>query len=231
MINTEVEDFFSLLNSKMGKTDISTALKTFYTTKVASGLSNAMSSGLDVLPVLIYKTHVSTLVNGIPKSISVSDFKSIIHSLSGSEGEDIPPISLPFGCFMFNRTESSLLLNCYYRETIIDLTFNDRDSKKIKYKVPMPNVIISFSLKKIENGVWQINQVKYFSTPKTVSQLPDDKFIQNLDAHTGVYRLPFPNMYGDCRMCYGSNSMPMRFNNNLRGLDYYYQILTQTPFN
>ena len=43
--------------------------------------------------------------------------------------------------------------------------------------------------------------------------------------------MPYPNFYEDYRMCYGGNIVPMEFNNNLRGLAYYYDVITISPFN
>jgi hypothetical protein len=224
-MTTSIESFVADLGTSGNKDTIGKALKNFYNNKLPDLTEK------DYLPVVIFKTHVSTIINGIAKSISVSDFKNILHNLSGGEEDKVPPISLPFGCFMFNRSGDTLFLNCYYRGSVIDVTFQDRDSKKVVFNIPIPNIIISFTLKKIGDATWQVTHIKYFSTPKSVSQLPDDTFISGLDPEIGVHRLPFPNMYGDGRMCYGGNTMPVRFNNNLRGLDYYYQVLTQSPFN
>jgi hypothetical protein len=43
--------------------------------------------------------------------------------------------------------------------------------------------------------------------------------------------MPFPNYYDSGNMCYGQNVMPVEFKNNLKGLDYYYDVIQQSPFN
>jgi hypothetical protein len=228
-MSTECEEFFTALGSKDGKADVSKALRAYYARETSTGRD---TSGLiEALPILMYKTHVSTIVDGLNKEVSMSDFKNILTTLTGEEEEKIPPIALPYGCFMFNRSGENLYLNCYYRETIGEIKFHQRDEKEKKFKIPLPNMILSFNLKKAAGGLWQVMIVRYFATSKTVTQLPDDIFITQLSGDKGIHKLPFPNMYTDNKMCYGGNTMPVRFTNNLRGLDYYYQILTQAPFN
>lgn len=225
----ESENFFSLLNTG-NKLDIDKVLKQYYTDFVVPG---ALKKSEEVLPFVLFSTHVTTIVNGVNKSISIADFKNFIDSILGEHEVSIPPIALPFGCFMFNRAGEHLHINCYHKGVIANIKYDTRDSKYVqkKYKIPLPNIIISFSLKKVENGLWQVMSARYFSTPKTVIQLPDNEFINNINADLGVYKLPMSNMYSENNMCFGNNTMPVRFTNNLRGLDYYYQVLTQAPFN
>lgn len=189
---------------------------------------------INATPIILHKTHVSTYNNGVEKSISIADFKSILDEMTKGTSENIPPINLPFGCFMFSRTSDSVYLNCYYPETIADIKFDTREGDRAKqevYKIPLPNIIISYVLKKVSGGMWGITKVKYFSTPMTVAQLPDKAIIVGTDPEKGIYKLPFSNVYEENTLCYGNNTMPSRFNDNLRGLDYYYQILTIAPFN
>jgi len=226
-MTTEFEQLGILLGGKTDRIDVEKALKEFYrqTHPVAS------SARVEALPVILSKTHVTTLVDGVPKAISISDFKGVINAMTSEDEEKVPPISLPYGCFMFNRSGEHLYLNCYYRGTVSELKFNNRDGKKNKYMVPLPHVIISFTLKKVNDSIWQVMLVKYLSTSKSVSQLPDNIFFNKPQGEHGIHKFPFPNMYSDDKMCYGGNTMPVRFTNNLRGLDYYYQIITQAPFN
>ena len=186
------------------------------------------------VPLMLYKTHVTTYNNGIEKAISISDFKNILDEVTKTTSENISPICLPFGCFMFNRVADNMYLNCYYPETIVEIKYDSREgeSKKIEtFKIPLPNIIISFWLKKVSGGMWGTQRVNYYSTSKTVTQLPDKAIIVATDPEKGIFKLPLSNVYEENTLCYGNNTMPSRFTDNLRGLDYYYQILTIAPFN
>lgn len=189
---------------------------------------------VDAFPAIIHTTHVVTYLDGVEKSISLVDFKSIIDEVTKSVAENITPVNLPYGCFMFSRSGDTTHLNCYYPEKIAEIKFDsfEGNTRKLEtYKIPMPNMVLSFMLKKTTGDSWGVQQVKYFCTPRTVSQLPDRYIIVKADSDQGVYKLPFSNVYETDMLCYGGNTMPMRFTDNLRGLDYYYQILTISPFN
>lgn len=229
-MNTSLyEDFFNPLQDiKNNKVDVSKVLKAFY---AKEKLSNFGADGEEeVLPIFICSTHVTTIQDGVIKAISFSDFINILNKLESEKDKIITPMGLPYGCFMFSRSGSFMHLNCYYRGVTADIKFQNNAAIEI-HKIPLPNIILSFILEKVNEKLWRVSSVRYFSTNKTVSQLPDDIFINSTNTALGIYKLPFSNMYGDNRMCFGSNTMPARMSNNLRGLDYYYQILTEAPFN
>ena len=223
-----LDQFLSEINASKGITDISKALRTYYAEDKKRAITYPV---VEALPLILYRTHISTIVEGLNKEISIADFKTILNAITNEEEEKVPPIALPYGCFMFNRSGENLYLNCYYRETKGEIKFDQRDAKRLTYIIPIPNIVLSFTLKRAKENIWQVMTVRYFCTPKTVTQLPEDIFITQPKGDQGLHRLPFPNMYTDHKMCYGGNTMPVRFTNNLRGLDYYYQILTQAPFN
>ncbi len=195
--------------------------------------SKGIPESSTAVPVILEKTHVTLMSDGITKTISVSDFMSMLESLTETDNKAFSPIGLPFGCFLLSKNADKIYLNCYYKETTAQIQFMaSKDSLKVtKFTIPLPNIVIAYTLKSVGKDLWQVENTLYFATPLSVTQLPDNKFINALDPSKGIYRLPVSNMYGDCRMCYGGNTMPARFSNNLRGLDYYYQILTQAPFN
>ena len=220
----------SLLRIMEKQNDPYKALKELYNT----GGNIVISQYSEAVPFLLYKTHAITSVNGVEKAISVPSLKSILSSLSSETEEEVAPMCLPFGCFMFSRKGEFLYLSCYYKECMAEIKYDPRDpgSGKIeKYTIPMPNVIISFTLKKAEKNTWQVHEATYLSTSKSVTQLPDNDMIRSFNPKIGVYKLPLSNIYPQGKMCFGNNTMPVRFTDNLRGLDYYYQILTLAPFN
>ena len=185
-----------------------------------------------VIPIMLHKTHATVSINGILKSVSIQDFKRITAAASGDEEEEIPPICLPYGCFMFNLSNGVIHMNCYYPERISKITYDRQDGKPpVEFEVPFPNVILYFSLSQQPENSWSVTEARYFSTTKTVTQLEDTSFIDGISTADGIYRLPVSNMYSGNSMCFGRNTMPVKFTNNLRGLDYYYQILSIAPFN
>ena len=160
--------------------------------------------------------------------------QGIIDEITGEVDVHIPPINLPYGCFMFNKQGDHMYLNCYHEERLAEIKYDHREgaiTKKEKYTIPMPNIITYFALKRAEKSLWQVAEAKYFVTPKTVTQLPDKSVINSVNSKEGIFRMPLSNVYGDHKLCYGGNTMPARMTDNLRGLDYYYQILTLSPFN
>jgi hypothetical protein len=215
-----------LYNKIIKEKDVTAALK------MAHKDAN-ISETMNIIPLVMYKTHVTTILDGVEKMISIADFKNIVDDLTGEVDVVIPPINLPFGCFMFNKKGDNMYLNCYYRGETATIKYDHRGTtrKTEEYKIPMPNIITYFNLKRVDKAQWQVVEAKYFATPKTVTQLPDKALINNTNNKEGIYRMPFSNVYGDNKLCYGDNTMPARLTDNLRGLDYYYQILTLSPFN
>ena len=220
-------DFFSSLTVDSNPVEVKTCLERYFKEKI---LPSHSSSRQPIFPILLQKTHATILVDGMIKSVSVNDFKRIVDSVVDEIDENISPLALPFGCFMFSVSNGNLNINCYYSERKAEIQY-DKGGSIHKYNIPLPNIILSFTLNSIGTGLYQATSIKYFSTDKLVTQLPDNKFIHEPNLDIGVYRLPVSNMYGGNNMCFGRNTMPVRFTNNLRGLDYYYQILTIAPFN
>lgn len=200
--------------------------------KIVEGLDQYFrpEDKMEYQDVRIWPTHVEVEINKVKKSLSMPDFKCIFEDLL-QETLPAQPLALPFNCFISSQSMTNVKLSCYYPERIAEIKFQSRSSSAIKtFKIPMPNVIITHDLGK-DDKFWVVKNTKYFCTDKSVPQLPDLDFINNNDPSKGIYPIPLPNFYPDGRMCYGGNTMPTRMNNNLRGLDYYYQILTLSPFN
>lgn len=189
--------------------------------------SGRVNSQVEVQDIRLYSTHVETIVNNITKAISLADFREILNNLLSIEESKIPAFSLPYGCFSLGLRGNSMQLSCYYPSTMRKLIYNTGTKKT--YDVMFPNTIISHTLQK-QDKYWNVTDTKYFCTPKTVNQLPET-FINQTSRSGEIFSLPVSNMYEDGRMCYGNNTMPRNFTQNLRGLDYFYQILFDSPFN
>lgn len=191
------------------------------------------NQNVNIQEVKIFPNYVQVNLNGQTKSISILDFKMILDSMLQVDTK-LDAMALPFGTFIFAKSAGTIQLSCYYPE----------QKKKIKYQssrygepvnitefeIPFPNMVISHNLNK-KDGFWMVSDTRYMVTTKTPNQLPNDFVQMNKNPSLGLFLPPFTNVYNECRLCYGQNTMPSKFHNNLRGLDYYYQVLFESPFN
>ena len=180
------------------------------------------------LELTLFSTHVSVKMNNILKNVTISDFRQILNSMAKTNTTAISALLLPYGCFSIGTTETDMQISCYYPGEIAEIKYQGIGGIK-KYKIPLPNIIISHTLRR-KDAEWVVQTTKYFCTPLKVSQLPTE-FINSLNKEKEIYHLPLSNMYDTQNMCYGSNTMPIRHSSNLRQLDYFYQLITVAPFN
>jgi len=159
------------------------------------------------------------------KQICYKDFITILNQGQAVPTAEIKGLLLPSNVIFISHNDKEIRMNCYYSAADKPLLYNSS-----KMEVKTPNIIISHKLNK--NGKdWVTNQTRFFATDLPVSKLPKT-FIENCDYDQRIFLFPFPNMYEQGNMCYGGNSMPARYvDDNLRGLDYYYKFLWETPFN
>lgn len=183
----------------------------------------------NVLEFSLCKEYVEIeVIKGMKKKISHIDFRKIISEMEIytstdkiSAGGILPPSNIIF----ISVSNTEILLSCYYPGIVRTMLYGSN-----KYDIVTPNIIISHTLK-IDNKDWVIYSSKYFCTDLPISKLPKT-FINNISHSTRVFLLPMTNTYDDGKMCYGGNTMPARYkDNNLRGLDYYFTFLWNTPFN
>lgn len=179
--------------------------------------------------VKIYPSHVEVELKGIKKTLSLVDFKQIIDSQLQMESQ-LSTTALPLNTFLFARAAGEIHISCYYPERRMDLKLQERSGVKVYKNVLMPNIVISHALK-MEGSFWMVQNTKYFATSMRPTEFPEDKVVFDPIPGANMWRVPFPNFYNDYRMCYGQNNMPMKHANNLRGLDYFYQVLYDSPFN
>jgi hypothetical protein len=165
----------------------------------------------------------------IEKRITYEDFNAIVGAVVNHRNEQsMEGFQLPSNCFYFARSGSDIHLSCYYSERIAEVKHLTK-----KYVIKTPNLIISHKLFKGGDKTWKIeaNRSRYFCTNAKVGNLPK-AFIDQVEHSKHIYLMPFPNTYSEGALCFGGNSMPSQFtDNNLRGLDWYYQVLFESPFN
>lgn len=184
---------------------------------------------VDMQAVRIYPTHVDVEIKGLWKSISVLDFKKLLDQQLQTETQ-MSMMILPRGAYMIAQSLTEMRVGIYIPERKADMKHVYGGAPTVYKNVCMPNVIISVVMKR-DKKLWRVVSVKYFCTSKPVEQLPTDRLVNEADYREQIWRMPYPNFYEDYRMCYGGNIVPMEFNNNLRGLAYYYDVITISPFN
>lgn len=178
--------------------------------------------------VMILEDHARViLTGGIEKIISLDDFRNILNQALGtSEETQIEGFNMPSNVLYFAKSGSEMRVSCYYQARKTGIIYHDS-----KFEVMMPNIIISHKLRKAGDKTWQIEGSRYFCTDLTPGRLPKD-FIYTVSSSMRIFLLPMTNTYAEGNMCYGNNSMPARFvDNNLRGLDWYYQYMFESSFN
>lgn len=198
--------------------------------KLSGILTRVGRMNIDSQPFTLFPNYVEIPINGVKKAISLLDFKMSLDRVLQTETK-MEQLALPYNCFSFGKTASEIHLSCYHPEKIMEVShISTHGDKPTKYKIPFPNTIISYTLR-LQEAYWSLSQAKYFCTDKKVTQLPEGSIILSPSPAEGVWGLPFPNFYPEGAACYGGNTMPVKFTNNLRGLDYYYQVIFSSPFN
>lgn len=195
--------------------------------------TQVFGSGSPIISAVIYQDRAILNAGGLTKEVSIA---SLISVLTAESPKDLPTISaaLPSGVFALSITDEDMKINVYKPGGSREIKYKP-DSKLHKYVIPFPNMILYYHLTKIKGDAvggakWQIQTVNYFVTPKTQSQMPST-IISSHNAASGIFLVPFSNFYNTGGLCYGGNTMPMRHGDNLKGLDYFYDIIFESPFN
>jgi hypothetical protein len=179
------------------------------------------------VPVVLREDFVEVdLGNNLKKNISYADFRSIIGKIINDTSEvAVSGILPPSNLIFFSHNNKQIKLTCYYPTAIRPLKYLTS-----KFEIVAPNMIISHVLEK-DGKDWLVKSTKFFCTDQPIRKLKTT-FIDAVDHHARIFLSPFSNTYAEGRMCYGGNQMPVRYkDDNLRGLDYYYKFLWDSPFN
>jgi hypothetical protein len=175
----------------------------------------------------LFSSHIEVeMPNGGTKAISLGDFTSILARTVNQE-RTLKTMLLPSNCYIFGQSLTEMKLASYYPGKVRTISHNI--GKVTKYDIPFPNIVISHSLKR-KNEYWEWAEGKYFATSKPLSQIAE-RFIWEPNQAEQIWSVPFTNMYGDGRMCYGGNSLTRQFKDNFRGLDWHFAILYTSPYN
>lgn len=181
-------------------------------------------------PVTLFETHVELATPaGISKAISYQAFYDILSTaLSAESNVKKTTYILPANCYLLSSSGVEMEVSCYYPGRVREVKFSNGDGST-PYSIVFPNIIIHHLLKR--NGdKWHLAVSYYYATSLNINALPLTH-IQPGNRPKDVWPLPLPNMFTDGKMCYGKNSLIINFEENLRGLDWYYRLLTDSPFN
>jgi hypothetical protein len=180
--------------------------------------------------IRLYDTYAEMkLLDGRTKVVTIAAIHEALEkSINTSNNVKLEDLLLPPGCYIFSRGVSDMYISCYYPEKIKKVTFGS--SPVSSFEIPFPNTIISHFLKKDVGDRWMLNETYYFATSKNPGAL-STTHIKKPDHKEQIWALPMPNMYGTGTMCFGNNTMPRQFDKNLRGLDWFYAVLFNSPFN
>jgi hypothetical protein len=163
----------------------------------------------------------------VEKRISYEDFATIVGAVVNRRNNDsMEGFQLPANCFYFAKNAAVMNISCYYAESVRQIQYGTS-----KFELKMPNTIISHQLTKASVGSWRHNGAHFLVTDAKPSTF-GKQFPWDVDPSKRLFLFPFPNTYSEGHMCYGGNSMPSVFtDNNLSGLNWYYQFLFESPFN
>lgn len=183
--------------------------------------------------ITMFESHVELKQpDGTTKAITLSSFYDILTQAMSIKATSVKSnFLLPAGCYNFGVSATSLQISCYYPGKVRTIKFDDsRDGGKMReYQIPFPNILITHTLSKSKEE-WKLGSTHYFCTNLGVNSLPTGHPVRNPNG--GIWHVPLPNMYTDGRMCYGHNSLIINFPlDNLRGLDWYFRMLFESPFN
>lgn len=175
----------------------------------------------------LYPDFVEAVVGSQRRVVTYEDFTSLLNSFVTSGTNEETSFSLPSSCIYLNKTGSELKAMMYYPEQRHDVKLVNQEFKSVVF----PNVLVTCYFRKEGGPLYVISQVRYFATNRSEGQVPKE-FLSNPDPERGFIALPMPNMYSGGNMCFGRNSqIPPVDGFNLRGMDWYYQLLYRSPFN
>ena len=170
------------------------------------------------------------LPNGMTKTVSLQDFVTLINSSFGKVAEEAGnEVLLPRNCFYFSSTPKTLKLSLYYPEAVQTLQFQVGGPVKL-YKIATPNIVVCLEMV-IRGSKATVSAAKYFCTDHPLTSLTF-KHGLNVDRGSGIYLLPFSNIYEDAKLCTGDNVMPAEMDRkDLRKENWYHDVLFNSPFN
>jgi len=181
-------------------------------------------------PSVVAKIHPSVVEltfpgKGDPHVISTQSFIEAMLKMEDAKEVGGNPMFLPFGTIFFETSHTTAKIMIYYPEGVRRITYGDKSRQSL-----LPNIVVSISFRRDGKALRaDASSVRYFATNQ-----PPEKITQFISGPVSgkFVPVPFTNIYGEAYMCWGQNAfisehvMP-----NLRTLEYYFTVLTSSPFN
>lgn len=199
-------------------------------TKEYNSKRNSRYYNVSGIPVIIFDNYVTISKRDIVKNIPLSSFIDILQTLNVTDVGDNKRVILPENVISISYAKNRMVLECYHPGAKRTITFEHTyGGKPIPYVIPFPNTILKYTLEQdATDTYWKVIEVIYMITPLKKNELPNSIKPNN----SNIFLMPFSNFYSHGTMCYGSNSMPTRINQeDLTTLNYYYTVIFSSPFN
>lgn len=167
----------------------------------------------------------------IRKTITLKDYVRVLNSLLGEESASFErsTIRYPSSVHSVSTTARGYTVNLYYPETEKELN-HTRAGKGMSY---VPNIMIKVDLIRNDGKTdeYSLGAIRWYCTDKSRVSLGTEW--PTGGSSTGhIWTLPFPNVYGDARMCTGGNRLPSVIYNDWTVLDMLYNdVLCGSQFN
>lgn len=183
--------------------------------------------------ITIFDTH-ARVPNGLGsfKNISLEDLHAEIGRVIQGVSQESRPMNalrLPNETVSLKYSDNEVHLLMYFPAAKRQMRHYNR-----KYDVAMPPVLIHVQLKSNGKGGWMVENPRWFCTDMSEDDALNlaEMEMTPLNYQNHLWPLPFPNQYGDGRMCVGANSYRSLYTSDLRGLnELFYHILVASPFN
>lgn len=175
--------------------------------------------------------YVTVENGGVRKNISLKDYSKVIQSLLSEADQDLESCTwkLPPSIHSFSKTAQGYVINLYYEEREAEMA-HTRAGKGMMY---IPNVMIRVGLQEVSGkpGEHRFNGINWYATDKSRNSLPTE-WPAGGHSSDHIWTLPFPNMWGDARMCTGGNRLPSVIYMDWTVLDMLYNsVFLGSPFN
>lgn len=170
--------------------------------------------------------------HGYKKLLEYDDFDEVFRNMMGKvktvEKSVEYNLSWPANVIWSSVSATRIKLTCFYPGGIRNVDYRGTSLPRVT-----PSILISHTLdaKPGSAGGWRVYEPLFFGTELPSSRI-ERKYYAAPSTATGIYLLPFANMYDNGRMCLGSNHLPLNLEKgDLRPLNAYYHVIFNSPFN
>lgn len=185
----------------------------------------------DVVATITADGFVRVQNGPFQKNISIKDYVTAISTLVAEEDQvlDQTTFRYPSSIHSVTKTNQGYTVNLYYPECVKTLRHTSAGRKTVY----MPNVMIRVELREVQGkpNNFSLGNIRWYATDKERVALSTE-WPTGGNTRDHIWTLPFPNVYGDARMCTGGNRLPSVIYQDWTVLDMLYNdVLCGSPFN